>query len=69
MSLKAHLKATYENSTMCARSHGPEEAYEYAARMCESARSTIDKELESLALELEQGKTEEVIKKLRTIMK
>lgn len=69
MRLAYQLKVAFENTTMCARAHGPKEAYDYAERMYHSSRTAIDTELESLAKELEAGKTEEVIKKLRNMMK
>ena len=31
--MKAIIKHAFENTVMCARSHAPQEAYEYAARM------------------------------------
>ena len=31
--LKTAIKVAFENTTMCARSHGPNEAYNYAERM------------------------------------
>jgi len=31
--MKAMIKACFENTTMCARSHSAQEAYEYAERM------------------------------------
>ncbi len=69
MKLAYQLKIAFENTAMSARSHGPKEAYDYAERMYNSSRKAIDEKLESLAAELEKCNTEEVILKLKTLMK
>jgi len=69
MRLAYQLKTAFENTTMSARTNGSQEAYDYAERMYRSSRNAIDEQLESMAVELEKGNTEEVIRKLRTIMK
>jgi len=69
MRLAYQLKTAFENTTMSARTNGPQEAYDYAERMYRFSRNAIDEQLETLAAELEKGNTEEVIRKLRTIMK
>lgn len=62
---KSNLKAAFENTTMCARSHGPKEAYDYADRMYAASLKVLGEEMETLAKKLEEGKVDEVIKILR----
>jgi hypothetical protein len=65
-----HLKAAFENTTGIARSHGPQEAYEFADRMCNSSiallKSDLDKVIERLRY---TGDAQSAIEMLEAITK
>ena len=46
--MKVIIKQAFENTTMCARSHNPQEAYEYAERMEKMVLQTLVKKLKSI---------------------
>lgn len=70
MSVKAHVKAAFENTTGIARSYGPQEAYQFAERMANSTLSVIDSELEKIIEGLRYtGDIQSAIEKLENFTK
>jgi hypothetical protein len=63
MELKQVIKACFENTTMCARSHGPQEAYAYAERMEGTVKLKIVQMLQSI-LQLEPSQIKLELEKL-----
>jgi len=63
MELKLVIKACFENTTMCARSHGPQEAYAYAERMEDIVKLKIVQTLQSI-IQLEPPQLKSELEKL-----
>lgn len=65
--MKAMIKACFENTTMCARSHSAKEAYEYAERMEKAVLQELVlrlKTIESRSLVLIKDELNSFIKEL-----
>ena len=61
----AHLKAAFENTTGIARSHGPQEAYDFADRNYKASLTVIQQELDKIVQHLRStGDTTETIARL-----
>ncbi len=69
MRMRQLLKTAFENVTMCARSHSPQEAYAYSDRVRENCCEILDAELQRLADGLLQGRVEEVAEELKQLMR
>jgi hypothetical protein len=63
MKLKQVIKVCFENTTMCARSNGPQEAYAYAERMEGTVKLKIVQTFESI-LQLEPSQLKLELEKL-----
>ena len=65
-----HLKAAFENTTGIARSHDPQEAYEFAERMNQSSIAVLESDLSQVINVLRYTKdTQAAIEMLEGITK
>jgi len=70
MSIKAHIKAAFENTTGIARSNAPQDAYAYADRMANSTLIVLEKELAKITEHLRTtGDTQSAIEMLENLTK